>query len=377
MMATPTQDAPTALATAATAALAALEPGWDQTRYDTEIRSARRQMARGAAELAEGKVRLAALLLRLRATQDYTGWGYTSLEAYVQQVHQLGKRATYQCIHAFESLGPDLMRQLLRDAGMQRTFCLAQIRDQDPAVFEELLELPAADGGLAVAAMDVQELERINSELTAALEEAYQRYTDKQDELAAARQISQTTRTRISEIDVHNRDLVLERDRARKDQERAEKEKDQERNRRLLAEREAKRTVTMLERQLRELSEKLRQPLAPNAQPVTIEVIAATDPRLLVGLVQLCAQGMRSANVQALHAAAGSAHEVGAAVGEVIAAGVPAIVIAAVRACATAVGAALEPGALTIDEAAALRAALHEFGSIVTPALRPGEVRHG
>jgi hypothetical protein len=81
--------------------------------------------------------------------------------------------------------------------------------------------------------------------------------------------------------------------------------------------------------------------------------------------------------VKALHTAAGPAQEVGAAVGELIAVGVPAILIAAVRACATAVLEALEPGALTVGEAEALRAALREFGTVVAPALRPNEVTRG
>jgi hypothetical protein len=377
VIAAPEQEAPTALATLDAAALVALESGWNQTRYDAEIRAARRQMARGAAELAEGKVRLATLLLRLRATQDYTRWGYATLEAYLHEVHRIGKRAAYAYIHSLEALGPDLMRQLLQDAGMQRTFCLAQIRDQDPEVFVELLELPAADGGLAVATMEVQELEQINAELTAALEEAYQRYTNKDDELAAAKQISRSTHTRIEDVDRHNRDLVLARDRAERDRTQTEHELEQERKKKMLLEREAKRAVADLQRQLRELSDKLRQPIAPNAAPITIEVIATNDPRLLAGLVQLCAQGMRGAHVKALHAAAGPAHEVGVAVGELIAAGVPAILIAAVRACTAAVRDALEPGALTVEEGAALRAALHEFGTIVGPALRTGEAHHG
>jgi hypothetical protein len=377
LIAAPQEGMPAALATRDTAALAVLEPIWDQARYDAEIRAARRQMARGAAELAEGKVRLATLLVRLRATQDYLRWGYNSLETYLQTMHEIGEKAAHRYIRSLESLGSDLMRQLLRDVGMQRTFCLAQIRDQDPEVFLELLEVPAADGGLAVATMDVQELERINAELTSALEEAYQRYADKEDELAAAKQISRTTHTRIEDVDRHNRDLVLARDRAERDRAQSERELEQERKKKALLEREAKRTVADLQRQLRELSDKLRQPVAPNAAPVTIEVIATNDPRLLAGLVQLCAQGMRGANVKALHTASGPAQEVGAAVGELISAGVPAILIAAVRACATAVRAALEPGALTVEEAAAVRAALHEFGAAVAPALRTGEGNHG
>jgi hypothetical protein len=75
-------------------------------------------MAHGAAELAEGKVRLATLLLRLRATQDYTRWGYATPEDYLHAVHQIGKRAAYAYIHSLEALGPDLMRQLVQDVGM-------------------------------------------------------------------------------------------------------------------------------------------------------------------------------------------------------------------------------------------------------------------
>jgi hypothetical protein len=280
-------------------------------------------------------------------------------------------------MHSLEALGLELMRQLLENMSMQRTFCLAQIRDQSPEVFAELLALPAVDGGLAVATMEMQELERINAELTAALEEAYQRYTEKEDELAAAKQISRSTHTRIEDIDRHNRDLVLARDRAEREKGQIERELEQERKKRMLLDREGKRAVADLQRQLRELSEKLRQPIAPNAAPATIEVIASNDPRLLAGLVQLCAQGMRGTNVKALHAAAPSAQEVGAAVGELIAAGVPAILIAALRASATAVRDALEPGALTVEEGTALRAALHDFGRIVAPALRGGEVDHG
>lgn len=366
-----------ALMPRAGAPLAARELVWEQAQYDAEISAARRQMARGAAELAEGKVRLATLLLRLRSTQDYTRWGYAELEDYLQQVHRIGKRAAYEYMRSLEALGPALMQQLLLDVGMQRTYCLAQIRDHDPEVFAELLELPVVNGSPAVASMELHELQRINAELTAALEEAYERYRDKDDEMAAAVQISRSTRSRIEEVDRHNRDLVMERDRVRRDLEKIEREKQQERNQRLLAEREAKRTIATLERQLRELSGKLRQPLTPDAAPVTIEVIATNDPQLLAGLIQLCARGVRGTNAQALHSAAGPAHDVGVAVGDLIAAGVPAILIAAVRACATAVSSALEPGALTLEESTALRGALREFGAAVAPALRAAETGHG
>src|SRR5262245_44074827 len=69
------QAAPAALAPLDASAHPALAIVWNQERYDAEIRATRRQMVRGAAELAEGKVRLAMLLLRLRTTQDYKGWG--------------------------------------------------------------------------------------------------------------------------------------------------------------------------------------------------------------------------------------------------------------------------------------------------------------
>jgi hypothetical protein len=191
----------------------------------------------------------------------------------------------------------------------------------------------------------------------------------------AVTQISRTTRARIEDVDRHNRDLVLARDRAERDNEQAQRELEQERKKKALIEREAKRTVADLQRQIRELSDKLRQPTT-HAGASTIEVIATNDPRLLASLAQVCAQGLKGANVKALHAA-GPAHEVGAAVGELIGAGVPAILIAAVRACASAVREAFEPGTLTADEMVALRAALREFGATVTPALRANEAHHG
>jgi hypothetical protein len=342
---------------------------WDQARYDAEIRAACRQMNRGMSELADAKVRLAMILLRLRQRQDYRNWGYAKLEEYLHQVHKIGKDAAHDYMRSLESLGPDMMRRLLMDVGAQRTYALAQIREIAPDTFDAMLALPEVDGGPAVAAMEVQELQEVNAELQRRLEVAYQRYVDKEDELAAATQNNRATLTRADAIEGFNRDLVVARDRAEKEQARAEQEAARERSEKAKIAREAKRTIAMLQRQLRELSEALRRPESQDDEAEPIQVIASSDPKVLRGILLVCALALRNAREAALHTVAAPAREVGAAVAELIEAGVPAILVAAVCACAAAIRDAATEGTLTAEEAAQLREALRELGGAITPLL--------
>jgi hypothetical protein len=123
---------------------AARETGWEQGCYDAEIPAACLQIIGAATTLAEGVVRLATLLVQLRTTGEYVRWGYATLEASLQTVDQIEEKAAYQYMRTLEALGVEQMRQLLMDAGVQRTARLAQIRTLPPDVMTALLEQQGA-----------------------------------------------------------------------------------------------------------------------------------------------------------------------------------------------------------------------------------------
>ena len=350
--------------------LATLSDIWDQERYDAEIRSARTQIAHGAAAVADGKVRLALVLVRLREHQDYRQWGYQSIEEYLYTVHQIGKKAANQYMRSLEALGPDLMRQLLTDAGMRRTYCLAQIRELAPEVFDELMALPGNDGRPLVVSVDVVELQQANTELRALLDESFERYIEKDAQLNSARQIVQLSGERIAMLDRYSSSVLLAHDRVAYEKAQLAKKLEGVRKEKAAADREARQSLAALERQVRELSDALRQSQEPAGEHTIIEVLATSDPKVLRGLLQVAALALRNARATALHIPTGPAQDVGAAVGDVIESGVPTIVNAALHACIVAITDLIAADALTSEERESLHSAVRELSETALPALQ-------
>jgi hypothetical protein len=355
------------------------------TVIDQELHAARRQIVRGTQEATEGWIRFAIALLRMRNTRAYLQAGYPNFRAYLQQCHDLSEETALRCVQALEAFGPDTFRELLSNFGVMRTYYLALIQQLSPPVFDELLALPPGAEQPVVAALEVSDLEQLVADLKAQLQQAYAEHDQLADQLAAAKQIGSTIKTRLAEIEKMNQDLVAARDRAEREVERVKEQRSRPPASSSKRERELEHQIQELQQQLTaaHAALQLAAPPAqsPEARPGAVldaaaqEVIATCDPTLLADLLESCVASLRRYHELAPDVAPDQARSLYAAIAELIAAGDLALLIPVVRACATALRRYPDPTALPPDTAQELYAALDAFGPAAV-AVYPKEAVH-
>lgn len=194
-----------------------------------EVQKAQRQINRGASEMAEGIVSLSVALLEIRRRRlyrfDQDSACARSFEMFVSRRFNISERLARQYTDAIASLGEAQYHALLRDIGVQRTFALALLHQADPALLEAFQMLPA-DEREAITAAQIETLaEQVTSEDDA---EVAQRLAQLEQELGRNQGLLQQSRQRLRDIEaMHQRmvqSLIDERDEARQDADRQQKE---------------------------------------------------------------------------------------------------------------------------------------------------------
>lgn len=194
-----------------------------------EVQKAQRQINRGASEMAEGIVGLSVALLEIRRRRlyrfDQDGACARSFEMFVSRRFNISERLARQYTDAIASLGEAQYHTLLRDIGIQRTFALALLHQADPALLEAFQMLPADER----EAITATQIETLAAQVTADDDaEVAGRLTQLEQELGRNQGLLQQSRQRLRDIEaMHQRmvqSLIDERDEARQDADRQQKE---------------------------------------------------------------------------------------------------------------------------------------------------------
>lgn len=194
-----------------------------------EVQKAQRQINRGASEMAEGIVGLSVALLEIRRRRlyrfDQDGACARSFETFVSRRFNISERLARQYTDAIASLGEAQYHTLLRDIGIQRTFALALLHQADPALLEAFQMLPADER----EAITATQIETLAAQVTADDDaEVAGRLTQLEQELGRNQGLLQQSRQRLRDIEaMHQRmvqSLIDERDEARQDADRQQKE---------------------------------------------------------------------------------------------------------------------------------------------------------
>lgn len=194
-----------------------------------EVQKAQRQINRGASEMAEGIVGLSVALLEIRRRRlyrfDQDGACARSFEMFVSRRFNISERLARQYTDAIASLGEAQYHTLLRDIGIQRTFALALLHQADPALLEAFQMLPADER----EAITATQIETLAAQVTADDDaEVAQRLAQLEQELGRNQGLLQQSRQRLRDIEaMHQRmvqSLIDERDEARQDADRQQKE---------------------------------------------------------------------------------------------------------------------------------------------------------
>ncbi|HMQ29626.1 MAG TPA: hypothetical protein PKD53_02815 [Chloroflexaceae bacterium] len=194
-----------------------------------EVQKAQRQINRGASEMAEGIVGLSVALLEIRRRRlyrfDQDGACARSFETFVSRRFNISERLARQYTDAIASLGEAQYHTLLRDIGIQRTFALALLHQADPALLEAFQMLPADER----EAITATQIETLAAQVTADDDaEVAQRLAQLEQELGRNQGLLQQSRQRLRDIEaMHQRmvqSLIDERDEARQDADRQQKE---------------------------------------------------------------------------------------------------------------------------------------------------------
>lgn len=193
-----------------------------------EVQKAQRQINRGASEMAEGIVGLSVALLEIRRRRlyrfDQDDACARSFETFVSRRFNISERLARQYTDAIASLGESQYHTLLRDIGIQRTFALALLHQADPALLEAFQMLPADER----EAITATQIETLAAQVTADDAEVAQRLAQLEQELGRNQGLLQQSRQRLRDIEaMHQRmvqSLIDERDEARQDADRQQKE---------------------------------------------------------------------------------------------------------------------------------------------------------
>lgn len=194
-----------------------------------EVQKAQRQINRGASEMAEGIVGLSVALLEIRRRRlyrfDQDGSCARSFETFVSRRFNISERLARQYTDAIASLGEAQYHTLLRDIGIQRTFALALLHQADPALLEAFQMLPADERD----AITATQIETLAAQVTADDDaEVAGRLAQLEQELGRNQGLLQQSRQRLRDIEaMHQRmvqSLIDERDEARQDADRQQKE---------------------------------------------------------------------------------------------------------------------------------------------------------
>jgi hypothetical protein len=349
----------------------------DFATVDQEIHAARRQMIRGVHETVEGWVRLAIALAKMHHSRLYLQVGYPTFAAYLQECHQLSEDTATRFVYSLETLGPDSLRELLTNVGIQRTYYLSQIQRLAPPVFEELLALPPVAGQPAVAAIEINELAQMVADLKAQLAQAYTEQAELADQLTAEQHLGKSITARLADIERVNQQLVTARNKV-------ERELDQVKAHQSHTHTSALKKLRELERQNRDLQQQLEATCStartsapgPTATESEHALIATYDPTLLADLIATCITSLRRYRQLAHQLKPEQVHALYTAIAELIASGEMALLIPVVRACATALRRYSDSTALPPDCAGELYAALNTFGPAAV-ALYPEEAADG
>lgn len=265
---------------------------------DADIDAARRQIDRATQDLAEGIVKLAFALLQMQQSKAYERAEYPSFAAYVQQRHRLQPETAQKYITALAQLGQAGCRKLFLDAGAQRMFLVAQIRQLAPTLGDDLLQ-PLESGRPIVTRIPLGELETALGRVKDELAQAQQRTQVVESQLAAQDQNMARLRTVVDQVEAVNREVGEAHDRL---EYQLKKEQDQHTRTRQEASKQRQsleQTLAELRAQLtrRDTAPEAARPSLPAPPATTVEVIEVkqlvpTDPTLVADLLQTCAEAL-------------------------------------------------------------------------------------